>query len=70
MPEVRQPVPPFTRETAIVKVRLAEDGWNSRDAGKVALPIKARQIIKAPDMLITNKGLRDGSALGSLHPLR
>lgn len=36
-PEIRQPVPPFTRETAILKVRLAEDGWNSRDAGKVAL---------------------------------
>ncbi len=35
--EIRQPVPPFTRETATLKVRLAEDGWNSRDAGKVAL---------------------------------
>lgn len=36
-PELRPPVPPFTRETAILKVRLAEDGWNSRDAAKVAL---------------------------------
>ena len=36
-PEIRQPLPPFTRETAMLKVRLAEDGWNSRDAGKVAL---------------------------------
>jgi uncharacterized protein len=33
----RPPVPPFTRETAIQKVRMAEDGWNSRDPGKVAL---------------------------------
>lgn len=33
----RPPLPPFTRETAIQKVRLAEDGWNSRDASKVAL---------------------------------
>ena len=33
----RPPIPPFTRETAIQKVRLAEDGWNSRDPGKVAL---------------------------------
>ena len=33
----RPPVPPFTRESAIQKVRLAEDGWNSRDAEKVAL---------------------------------
>ena len=33
----RPPVPPFTHETAIQKVRLAEDGWNSRDPGRVAL---------------------------------
>ncbi|MEM8748920.1 MAG: nuclear transport factor 2 family protein [Pseudomonadota bacterium] len=33
----RHPLPPFTREGAIEKVRLAEDGWNSRDAAKVAL---------------------------------
>ncbi|HEX8815325.1 MAG TPA: nuclear transport factor 2 family protein [Terriglobales bacterium] len=33
----RPPVPPFTRETAIQKVRMAEDGWNSRDPVKVAL---------------------------------
>ncbi|HEX3953426.1 MAG TPA: nuclear transport factor 2 family protein [Stellaceae bacterium] len=31
------PVPPFTRETAIVKVRMAEDGWNSRDPHRVSL---------------------------------
>jgi uncharacterized protein len=33
----RPPFPPFTRETAAQKVRLAEDGWNSRDPHKVAL---------------------------------
>jgi uncharacterized protein len=33
----RCPLPPFTRETAVQKIRLAEDGWNSRDAEKVAL---------------------------------
>lgn len=33
----RHPLPPFTRETAIEKVRLAEDGWNGRDPAKVAL---------------------------------
>ena len=33
----RPPLPPFTRESAIEKVRLAEDGWNSRDPAKVAL---------------------------------
>ncbi|RII77381.1 nuclear transport factor 2 family protein [Pseudomonas monteilii] len=35
--EVRPPLPPFDRESALRKVRLAEDGWNSRDAAKVAL---------------------------------
>ncbi|CAF0969840.1 unnamed protein product [Didymodactylos carnosus] len=29
--------PPFTLETAITKVRLAEDAWNSRDPSRVAL---------------------------------
>jgi nuclear transport factor 2 (NTF2) superfamily protein len=37
MLEMRPPMPPFTRESAGLKVRLAEDGWNSRDAEKVAL---------------------------------
>ena len=35
--EVRPPLPPFTRESAIEKVRLAEDGWNSRDPQRVSL---------------------------------
>ena len=33
----RPPLPPYDRETAIKKVRLAEDGWNSRDPQKVSL---------------------------------
>jgi len=33
----RPPWPPFTSERAIQKVRLAEDGWNTRDPAKVAL---------------------------------
>jgi nuclear transport factor 2 (NTF2) superfamily protein len=33
----RPPLPPFTRETAIRKVRLAEDAWNSQDPEKAAL---------------------------------
>lgn len=35
--QTRPPLPPFTRESAIEKVRLAEDGWNTRDADKVSL---------------------------------
>ena len=33
----RPPLPPFTAETAAVKVRAAEDAWNSRDPERVAL---------------------------------
>jgi len=33
----RPPLPPFTRETAIQKIRLAEDAWNTRDPEKVSL---------------------------------
>lgn len=33
----RPPLPPFTRETALQKVRAAEDAWNSRDPERVAL---------------------------------
>jgi hypothetical protein len=33
----RPPFPPFTRETAAQKVRMAEDAWNTRDPDKVAL---------------------------------
>ena len=33
----RPPLPPFTRETAIQKVRMAEDAWNTRDPERVSL---------------------------------
>ena len=33
----RQPLPPFEMETAIQKVRLAEDAWNTRDPERVSL---------------------------------
>lgn len=35
--ESKPPLPPFTEETAAKKVRMAEDAWNSRDPGRVAL---------------------------------
>lgn len=33
----RPPLPPFTLDTALAKVRTAEDAWNSRDPARVAL---------------------------------
>ena len=35
--ETRPPIRPFTRETAIQKVLMAEDGWNSRDPQRVSM---------------------------------
>jgi len=35
--EAKPPSPPFTRETAAQKVRMAEDGWNSRDPQRVSM---------------------------------
>lgn len=56
----RQPLPPFTLETAKLKVQLAEDAWNTKDPEKVSLAytidtewrnrtefIKGREAIKA-----------------------
>jgi len=36
MAEARPPFPPFDRDSAALKVRAAEDGWNSRDAERVS----------------------------------
>lgn len=32
---IKPPLPPFTHESAVQKVRLAEDAWNSRDPARV-----------------------------------
>lgn len=36
-PNARPPLPPFTRETAVQKVRMAEDAWNTRNPERVSL---------------------------------
>jgi uncharacterized protein (TIGR02246 family) len=35
--EIKLPIPPFTKDTAIQKIRMAEDAWNTRDPERVAL---------------------------------
>ena len=37
MEDKRQPVPPFTMETALKKVQAAEDAWNTKDPNKVCM---------------------------------
>ena len=39
--ESRPPLPPFTFEIAVQKVRAAEDGWNNRDPQKVSMAYTA-----------------------------
>ena len=41
MSDARPPLPPFTHETAVQKVRAAENGWNGRNPDKVALAYTA-----------------------------
>tara|TARA_R110002050_G_scaffold57423_5_gene129227 strand:- start:144509 stop:144976 length:468 start_codon:yes stop_codon:yes gene_type:complete len=35
--QTKPPLPPFTKQTAIQKIRMAEDAWNSRDPARVSL---------------------------------
>ncbi len=52
----RPPLPPFTAETARAKVRAAEDGWNSRDPGKIALAYTADSQWRNRAEFVTGRG--------------
>jgi nuclear transport factor 2 (NTF2) superfamily protein len=54
-PTERPPLPPFTLETAIQKVRLAEDGWNSRDPEKVALAYSPNSVWRNRAEFVTGR---------------
>lgn len=51
----RPPLPPFDPQAATQKVRLAEDGWNSRDPGKVALAYTADSIWRNRSEFVTGR---------------
>jgi nuclear transport factor 2 (NTF2) superfamily protein len=51
----RPPLPPFDRDTAIKKVRLAEDGWNSRDPGKVSLAYSVDSVWRNRSEFVTGR---------------
>jgi nuclear transport factor 2 (NTF2) superfamily protein len=48
-------IPPFTRESAVFKVRAAENGWNSRDPQKVALAYTVDSIWRNRAEFITGR---------------
>ncbi len=53
---MRPPLPPFTQDTAIAKVRAAEDAWNSRDPQSVAQAYTPASRWRNRDSFITGRG--------------
>jgi uncharacterized protein len=51
----RPPLPPFTAETARVKVQAAEDAWNSRDPQRVALAYTPDSVWRNRDEFLTGR---------------
>jgi nuclear transport factor 2 (NTF2) superfamily protein len=48
-------LPPFTRETAALKVQAAEDAWNTRDPHKVALAYSEDSVWRNRDTFLTGR---------------
>jgi uncharacterized protein len=48
-------VPPFSLETAIAKVRAAEDGWNSRDPERVSLAYTVDSVWRNRSEFVTGR---------------
>jgi nuclear transport factor 2 (NTF2) superfamily protein len=51
----RPPLPPFTSDTAAQKVRMAEDGWNSRDPARVSLAYTPDSVWRNRDVFLTGR---------------
>lgn len=52
----RPPLPPFDHDNAVLKVRLAEDGWNSRDPARVALAYTPGSVWRNRSTFVTGRG--------------
>ncbi|WP_336320362.1 nuclear transport factor 2 family protein [Streptomyces lavendofoliae] len=52
---MRPPLPPFTEETARLKVRLAQDAWNTRDPERVALAYTEDSEWRNRDVFLTGR---------------
>jgi uncharacterized protein len=51
----RPPLPPFTEETARLKVQAAEDAWNTRDPQRVALAYTSDTVWRNRDQFVTGR---------------
>ena len=55
MPKPTDIRPPFTRETALRKVRAAEDAWNTRDPERVSLAYTANSQWRNRDTFVQGR---------------
>ena len=55
MSESRPPLPPFTAETAAIKVQAAEDAWNTRDPIRVSLAYTEDSVWRNRDRFISGR---------------
>ncbi|MFE3461403.1 DUF1348 family protein [Nocardiopsis aegyptia] len=55
MSTARPPLPPFTAETAAQKVRMAEDGWNTRDPQRVSLAYTPDSVWRNRDEFLSGR---------------
>ena len=52
---VRKPLPPFTYESALQKIRMAEDGWNGQNPNKIALAYSKDSIWRNRNEFVTGR---------------
>lgn len=55
MSEARPPLPPFTADTAAIKVKAAEDAWNTRDPERVAGAYTADSVWRNREEFLTGR---------------
>ena len=55
MSEGRPPYPPFDEQSALTKVRAAEDAWNTRDPQRVALAYTPDSVWRNRDTFLTGR---------------
>ena len=53
--DIRKPLPNFTKESAIEKVRLAEDGWNNQNPEKIATAYSLDSVWRNRDTFINSR---------------
>lgn len=53
--EIKKPLPPFNRATALQKIRMAEDGWNGQNPEKIALAYSLDSIWRNRNEFVTGR---------------